>query len=193
MKILIFTDSHGDYLIHERIITKAKKENVNLIICGGDVTIFGNHSQEIIAHLDSANIPIFFIHGNHEDEDEIKRLVLESQNITWLHNEILLKDDFAFIGFGGGGFSETEPEFLELTQKLKHDNVILITHQPPYGTQLDCVNELFSGNKDFREFIEKQQPLFAISGHIHETFQKTDTIKKTKLINPGPKGVIIEI
>jgi Icc-related predicted phosphoesterase len=44
-----------------------------------------------------------------------------------------------------------------------------------------------------RRVIEETNPDLCICGHIHETFGKHDQIGNTKIINVGPKGVIINI
>jgi Icc-related predicted phosphoesterase len=41
--------------------------------------------------------------------------------------------------------------------------------------------------------IDKLQPDLALCGHIHETFGQSATIGKTKVINVGRDGVIINI
>ncbi|MBS3097214.1 hypothetical protein J4209_00295 [Candidatus Woesearchaeota archaeon] len=42
-----------------------------------------------------------------------------------------------------------------------------------------------------KTFILKVKPDLAISGHLHENAGKEDKIGKTKIVNPGPFGKII--
>jgi Icc-related predicted phosphoesterase len=74
------------------------------------------------------------------------------------------------------------------------EKTILVTHAPPHKTKLDEMREGYHvGNKSIREFIEKAKPSVAVSGHIHETFEKVDKIGETVIVNPGPGGAIIDI
>ena len=58
---------------------------------------------------------------------------------------------------------------------------------------LDFVPEKHVGNKDYRKFIERVNPKLVICGHIHETVGLTDKIGKTKVINPGWEGIVVEL
>jgi len=100
--------------------------------------------------------------------------------------------------FAGNGFSSTDPEFRKWGNRVKKDlkkkdKVILITHAPPHNTNLDRIMGDPTGNKDIRKFIEKVDLVLAIAGHIHENEGAEDVIKGTKVVNPGPIGMIFEV
>jgi len=78
-------------------------------------------------------------------------------------------------------------------KKNKGKKIILVTHAPPYRTNLDNIEGDSCGNKAIRNFIDKVKPDLVISGHLHENAGKGDKIKNTRLINPGPFGKIIVI
>lgn len=87
-------------------------------------------------------------------------------------------------------FSKIFKKLNSLILKSKNP-VILISHNTPYKTKLDKINNPKSPvhNKHYgsvitRNLIDKHQPLLCISGHIHEGFGKTK-IKKTTCINTG--------
>ena len=108
------------------------------------------------------------------------------------------KDGHLFMGYGGGGFGFTDKNFEKIAERFKRliredDKVILVTHAPPYGTKTDKIGKEHCGNKSIRKFIEKEKPDLAICGHIHECAGKEDKIGKTKIVNPGWKGKILEI
>jgi Icc-related predicted phosphoesterase len=80
----------------------------------------------------------------------------------------------------------------------KDKKVILITHDPPHGTNLDAITELdpdahskllHTGSMGVRKIIEEYQPYASFHGHIHESNVLTrsyhDTIGKTISFNPG--------
>ena len=197
MKILVFADTHGSKTHLERI--KVKSKEADLIICSGDITLFAKHQKEILEHLDSFNKTIIITHGNHEEESSLRRMCSKTKNIKYIHNEAIIIEDITIIGHGGGGFSSDYPDFkqnikqfIELSKKTK--KTTLLTHAPPFESKLDEMNKGWHvGAASYKEFIDKAQPDYALSGHIHENFGKKDKIGKTTLINPGPNGEIINI
>ena len=63
-------------------------------------------------------------------------------------------------------------------------------HSPPFVTQLDLIQGGKStGSRSIRTFIEENQPLLTLHGHIHESPQLsgayTDRLGETLSINPG--------
>ena len=194
MKILSFVDLHGDK--DALNILKFKAKMVDLVICAGDITIFENHLSKLVREISNFNKPVLMLHGNHENASTLKEECSLYDNIFFLHKGIYEFNGVVFIGYGGGGFSERSPGFNSFIGKIKpflKEKNVLITHGPPYGVTIDYIHNSHVGNKDFLNFIRKEQPNLVISGHIHETAGKQDKIGKTKIINPGPSGKIIEI
>ena len=198
MKILAFTDIHGNEHILQEVAKLAKKKKPDLIICPGDITVFEKKMKEILEKLNKIEIPLFIIPGNHEEAGDMKKLCDKLENVVFLHRGVFEVDDYLFFGYGGDGFSRENLEFEKVAKsvekRLKGKKVVLITHQPPYGTKLDDL-EYFEhvGNKSYRKFILKNKPVLALSGHLHENFGAIDKLGKTVLINPGPLGKIIQI
>ena len=90
-----------------------------------------------------------------------------------------------------------DAEFRKLARewygKYKGQKIVLVTHQPPLGTTLDLLGNKHVGNKDYRQWIERLQPKLVIAGHLHETAGATDIIGKTRVVNPGWEGMVIEL
>jgi Icc-related predicted phosphoesterase len=68
--------------------------------------------------------------------------------------------------------------------------VIYIMHSPPFGTKLDLIlGGKSTGSRSIRAFIEKNQPLLTLHGHIHESPEVSgaymDRIGETLCVNPG--------
>ncbi|MEM4500027.1 MAG: metallophosphoesterase family protein [Candidatus Woesearchaeota archaeon] len=189
MKILLITDTHG--LIPE------KTENVELILHAGDISFFEEDLGKILKKWDTLNIPIFLIHGNHESEEAIEFYIKKLKNIQFIHNKIIIFKNIIIAGIGGGGFSYSNPDTKSIEIEMKRLKIkkldIFITHAPPYGTNLDLLENEHVGNIEFRRFIEKYQPKICVCGHLHENFGKMDKIGTSKLVNPGFEGAIIEI
>ncbi len=69
-------------------------------------------------------------------------------------------------------------------------NTIYVIHAPPYNTKLDIITTKdHVGSKAVRNFIEKEQLLLTLHGHIHESPSMSgsylDRIGKTTCINVG--------
>ena len=114
-----------------------------------------------------------------------------------MHKQIKEIDGITFVAHGGGGFSKEYPDFDKWTEenksKFEGKKMVLITHAPPYETKLDLMHIGHVGSVSYKRFIEKYQPILALSGHIHETFTKEEKIGETLASNPGPNGKLFEI
>jgi len=200
MKLLAFTDLHLSSVAYKKIKQKVKKQNPDLLICAGDVTIFEQGLDFILKKLNQLKKKILIIHGNHETAIVMKKLCKKYNNIIFIHKKQYNHNNHIFFGYGGSGFSLVEPEFYktgekfaEIIKKNKDKKIIFITHAPPYKTNLDLVVSSHCGNKTLKHFIVRNKVDLHICGHLHENFGKKDRIKGTDIINPGPYGKIIRI
>ena len=198
MKILAFVDLHGSHKALEEISKKAK--DASIIVCAGDVSIFENELQSILHHLNRLNKKVLIIPGNHESGIDISMLAKPFKNIINIHKKSIIESGFLFLGYGGGGFSMVDRQFEKLGKKFekeikknKDKKIILVTHAPPYKTNIDKIAGEHCGNKSLRNFILKAKPDWVISGHLHENAVKHDKIGKSIVINPGPFGKIITV
>jgi Icc-related predicted phosphoesterase len=194
MKILVFTDVHGNPAAIRQIINKSKE--ADLLICAGDLIDWGNLEKTIKLFKD-IHKKILIIHGNHEDYDELKYLCKKYDFLIDIHLKKLKINDVIFFGFGGGGFVQRDLELEDAMKKLKFDEkekLVFVSHGPPYGTKLDYLDHLksYRGSKTLTEFIKKFKPKFAICGHLHENEKKEDKIGNTTILNPGKYGKFIE-
>ncbi len=193
MKILAFTDIHSNSSYLKEVYKKFKNENPDIIICSGDISFFSIDIKKIKRNLEKFDKIVLLIHGNHETPKFIDKLC--SKNIINIHKKIFEFQGLNFVGYGGGGFEyddkNLEEYFNNLNYKLK--NWVLITHAPPFDTKLDVIGKYHVGSKSIKRVIEKFRPILEICGHLHENFYIKDKKNQTLIINPGPKGTIIEI
>lgn len=195
MKILAFTDLHGEIRLVKKLARKAKKADIAL--CAGDFTVFESGTKQMLSAMNRIGKKVMLIHGNHESERRVEKECKRLRNVIYIHKKAAAVEfngkKYTFIGYGGGGFSLTDPGFERFASRhAKKENLILITHAPPHKTRLDKLWE-HRGCRSIAKFIRKAKPLLAVSGHFHENFGKKDRIGKTLLVNPGPKGMIIEV
>jgi uncharacterized protein len=198
MKILAFVDLHGSLSALKDI--KKKSKNADILVCAGDFTIFEQGIEHVMGALNKLKKDVLIIHGNHEDEDLVRELCLVYDNLYFLHNNHFIKDDVLFLGWGGGGFSETDKSFekrdkrfKDLMKKNKEKAVVLVTHAPPYGTKIDRIGKEHCGNKSIFKFIKKHKVDLGFSGHLHEDSGKMDKIDKSTVMNPGPHGKVVNL
>ncbi|MBR9691714.1 hypothetical protein GOV06_02915 [Candidatus Woesearchaeota archaeon] len=197
MKILAFVDLHGNKAALRKVIERAKKKDIELVVCAGDFTIFGEAQEFIMSKLNKIGKPVLFVHGNHEDDDELRKDCKKFENCKFIHKSAFRWENYLFIGWGGGGFSFRDRGFEKETKRFKNmikkeDKVVLITHAPPYNTKIDKIYGEHAGCKSIRKFIEKVKLVLAISGHLHPCVGE-DKIKGIRIINPGYKGKVLVI
>ena len=198
MKIYTFTDLHGDIDALIKIRKRVKASKPELVLCPGDMSIFGSDLRFLMKELDKVNIPVLMLHGNHETVSEMKQSCKGLKNIKLVHRKIYTHKNYKILSYGGGGFDYTDPIFVktmkEMKQKIKKgDKIILMNHQPPYNTKI-CLRHFGQvGSKSITAFIKKEQPILALSGHIHEAEGKKQKIGKTLVLNPGYEGVLLNV
>lgn len=195
MKILVFTDVHGNPTAIKQVINKSKE--ADLLVCAGDIIDWGD-LEKTIKLFKEANKKILIIPGNHEDYSELKSLCKKYDFLVDIHLKKFKINDIVFFGFGGGGFSKIDKELQEIMEDLefdKNEKLVFVSHGPPFGTKLDYLDNMqsYRGSKTVREFIKKFHPKFAVCGHLHENEKKEDKLGDTVILNPGKYGKIIEV
>jgi Icc-related predicted phosphoesterase len=202
MKTIAFVDLHGDKKNYNRLKKRISKESPDFLICCGDFTIFENSIKEMMRKISKFNGKVFLVHGNHEEEKVVAKLAKQYKNIEFVHGRVVWFRNLAIVGWGGGGFTVKDVEFEDFAKKVKKDlkkykkedkKIILVTHAPFYGTELDKINGGHHGNKSFTKFIRSFKVDYGFCGHFHENKGKEDLIRKCKVFNPGPKGKVVEI
>lgn len=194
MKLLLCSDIHDP--ASEMPLLREKALGVDLVVCAGDMGLFGRGLVEVLEDFNSWGVPVFVIHGNHEDLRDVSLICDSLKNVMFFHGELVNFQGLTLIGWGGGGFSFRDRGFERFVSSLDLDfsRSILVTHGPAFETCLDEVQRgVHVGNDSFRSFILKKKPLVAVSGHIHETSGLVCDLEGVVLINPGPEGVVIEL
>tara|TARA_Y100000310_G_scaffold342731_1_gene447130 strand:+ start:1527 stop:2114 length:588 start_codon:yes stop_codon:yes gene_type:complete len=195
MKILAFADMHSDKEA-QKVLLKAGKD-VDMIICAGDISWFGEDLKKILKAFDKLKVQMFIIPGNHEDEG-LEELCKKTKHITYAHKALYQHKGYSFLFYGLNGFStkdEYAKKFFDTAMKdvKKNQIKIFVSHGPPYGTKLDDIKGEHCGDKELRKAIKKYKPQLFICGHFHDNFGKQQVLKQTLMINPGPTGKILEI
>lgn len=172
MKILVASDIHGNLFALAQLKTEA--QNVDLVLFCGDITSKYNDSeiQQKCAHelyeiFDEIRVPCRFIQGNCDNfELNYKYYLSKEESINGIR---IIPFEYVLPTPGGVTFRETSEEFIaQELEKIDGHNSIMLAHQPPFGAG-DAVNEtLHVGSHAIKAWIEKNQPLYWLCGHIHE-------------------------
>lgn len=194
MRILAFVDLHANEMVLAELTKRAKE--ADLVLCAGDMSIFGMQLYDMLEAMNKWGKPVFLIHGNHEDPSLLEDVNEHYENLHFVHGIEKEFDGISVLGWGGGGFSERDPQLAAFAKKLKPKRTrILMFHGPPKGTAADYRPdwEVHVGCLTRRDVVERLEPVVAICGHIHESFGAQSMIGRTLVLNPGPLGKFISI
>jgi len=195
MRILALTDLHGKTTVLPQMANMLS--GADLVVLCGDITHFGREPEmkAVIRQIQTWNQHIFAVSGNCDYPEAENFLANEAITLTL---RTRLFGEFQLTGLNGSlpCPGRTPQEFSEEEYSALLDDLtiqpgkplILVSHQPPFGTLTDQVSPGYHvGSSSVRHFIEKHQPLVCFTGHIHEGIA-IDHIGKTAIVNPGPAG-----
>ena len=206
MKILFVSDKVVEHLYS---ITIAERyQDIELIIGCGDLPYY--YLEFILSML---NVPLFYVHGNHDPEREY---LSDGSFITGpaggsnLHRRLYKEKDLLLVGLEGSIRYKSDACF-QYTQQEMWLNVfsliprlfinkllygryvdILVAHSPPYGIH-NGEDRIHVGFKAFLWFLKIFKPRYMIHGHRH--VYRSDEVTQThyldtKVVNIYPYKVI---
>jgi len=196
LKVLAAGDFHGDPKTAERLAKKAEKEHVDLVILTGD--LFGLvKTKDIIKPFKQRHQTVVFVPGNWETAEEAKSFGKE-YNVKNIEDHYLKYKDVGIFGIGAADwtlFPPDQPTFEHLRkdfEKIKNlEKKIMVSHIHAADTKSELSG--IPGSKGIRQAIEKFQPDIFLSGHIHELEGVEEKVGKTRVINVGKSGKVIEL
>lgn len=180
MKIAIISDIHANIPALSSVLEDIKKNQVDSIICLGDVATLGPSPREAIKMIKDLNCPCII--GNHEEvlfhpenaEDyDIKGELLD-RTIHWCLNK-LNSEDINFLKT----FVPT------LSIKLENNKNLFCYHGSPTSSIGTINNE--TTNNEIDDFFKSYEPIsIAIGGHSH--IQMVREHKDLLIVNTGSVG-----
>ena len=196
MRILAFTDFHGNQEAYRHAKKLIANEKPDFVIVAGDLINYdSNRAKQLLLDLATVEHPVYFVPGN-MDGRELGDWA-GGENVRALHVRCKNNQGVSLIGLGGSPhgpfrtvfeYSEEEAETLleKAAKNCGSGLLILVSHCPPKNTKVDQVSSgEHIGSIAVRRFIEKTAPTLVVSGHVHES-QGTDTIGSTTIVNTGP-------
>lgn len=200
MKILAASDIHGDTKLARTLARKAEKENVDYVILCGDLTYAESSTSGIIGPFAKKKKKVILIPGNHETLATADFLA-ELYGATNLHGYSIKLGDIGLFGCGSaniGPFSLDDREIYDILKKgykrlrgIKKK--IMVSHVHPADTLIGKLTTHFEGSKGVKKAISSFKPDILLCGHVHEAEGIEEKVGKTRVINVGRRGKIIEV
>lgn len=193
LRILAAADIHGSLDIAKKLAQKGKQEKVDLVVLAGDLYGYDKSNEEILEPFRKMGQKVIFVPGNCDFDEECKMLERKGKNI---HNYYVTYDGVGIIGIGNPNWklSLDDKDFNMMKknfEKMKPKKKILVSHLHPHGTKAEFSG--IPGDKILRNAVKEFEPDLLIAAHIHESEGIEDKIGKTKVIQVGKKGKILEI
>lgn len=187
MRLLVISDIHGRKKVIEWTNARIRDHDIDAVLVLGDITQFGPMSwaEEFLSDLDA---PGYAIPGNC-DPPAITEFI--EKGGTSLHGRKIELGGYVLIGVGGSNptIFETpnemsEEEICDIVSPLMEEEVILVSHAPPYGILDVPPSGSHTGSTCLRDLIDEFKPRVVLSGHIHEA-RGIVREKGTIFMNPG--------
>ena len=197
MKLLIFSDIHGDKAALEKLMAM----EADYYFADGDLANWGRGLDQLGPILEKRAEKMYVLPGNHESEDDVARFC-EQYGFHAFHGQSLEVAGYKIAGLGYSNPTpfDTPGEYTEeeLAARLEKfaglEPLILICHAPPKNTQLDRADEgQHFGSQAVRDFIDRYQPRYFYCGHIHEAAGQIAVIGRTQAANVGKRGMMLDI
>ncbi len=197
MKLLIFSDLHGDTLALQRLMATP----ADYYICAGDLVNFGRNLDAMGELMRPHADRVYVLPGNHESAHQITDFCARF-GFHDFHGLTFEVQGFHVTGLGysnptpfntPGEYSEEELETrLHAFDGLKP--MISICHAPPHGTMLDRITNLrHAGSRSIRAFLQREQPRYFFCGHIHEAAGVGQKLGPTSAMNVGKRGYLLDL
>lgn len=188
MRILLLTDIHGNTERLQKILDEVG--DVDFVLAAGDITDFGSpEDASEVAEMLKGKAPTLAVPGNCDPEGVPEAL---DEAGVLVDDRIREMGEYQVVGIGGSNLTpfDTPREFTEeeLAKRLElaaeaEEPWVLLSHAPPHNT-VDITQNAHVGSESVRKTVEKEGPVLAVSGHVHEA--KGDMyLNGSFVVNPG--------
>lgn len=198
MKILAASDLHGDSRLTKKLAARALKENVDLVVLCGDLTGF-EETNNLIKPFTDKKQKVIILPGNW-DSFATTDFLAHFYGVRNIHGYSAVYDNVGFFGAGSADIGPrsiiSEREMMQTLNKAHSglkgiEKKVMLTHMHPAKSKSEFSG--ISGSKAIEKAIKKFKPDLLLHGHIHEAGGMEEKIGKTRVINVGKKGKILEI
>lgn len=168
MRVGIIADLHGGLNEMQQALGFLQTQDVDMVICAGDLVDFGNYGDEVVEYIIDAKIPC--VKGNHDHQATQKQVLRQRKRDVDKATTLL------------------RPETLEHLEKLPdqirfewENKTILLTHATPWGEDMYVYPD--STTPLLRRVVKEAHADITILGHTHRPMWID--INGSIIINPG--------
>ena len=193
LKILAAADLHGSLDVARSLAKKGLREKVDLIVLAGDIYGYSEGDENIFGPFVDAGQKVVFVPGNCDFDEEHERLRKKAKSI---HNYYVTYGDVGIAGIGSPNWklSLDDGDLVAIRnnfERMKPKKRILVSHLHAAGTMAEFSG--IAGEEILRDAVKEFKPNLLISAHIHEAEGIEDRIGKTRVVQVGRRGKIIEV
>lgn len=197
LRILAAGDLHGSRDLAEKLAKKAKKEKVDLVVLAGDIHGPVEDSKGLIGPFLKRKKKVVFVPGNWDTSIEAAS-IRNIYDIKNLDGYYVNYNGVSILGVGNPDF-ELEMDDKKAWEKLKRNfekisvgnKKVLVSHVHPHGGKAEFSG--FPGSKALRKAIDKFKPDLVIASHVHEAEGIEEMIGKSRVIQVGRRGRVVEV
>ena len=170
-RYLVLSDVHRREWVPAAAREIIKEHSLDAVVLLGDLTHFGppQLAEELIRELGTK---CYAVPGNC---DPLGTEAYIKSAGTSLHGVRMKVDGRTWGGLGGSNpsifrtpFEMPEEEMAKLLAPIMEEGMVLVLHNPPYGTFDTTFSGMHVGSTAVAEAIKKCKPSVVLSGHIHE-------------------------
>jgi uncharacterized protein len=195
-KVLVFSDIHGDVRALERLIAT----EADYYVAAGDLVTFARGLDRVGEVLQRHGDRVLVIPGNHESAADIARFCA-TYGLRDVHSQAFTLGavSVAALGYSCPTPFDTPGEYSEAELAARLQTLgearpqVLFCHCPPKNTPLDRIRDgLHAGSTAIADFLAAQQPQYFFCGHIHEAEGADVRLGRTRAINVGKRGFLLD-
>ena len=202
MRIICIADLHGEAWRLKQL--RPEIDRADLLLFAGDLTDFGGRKDldALLEILSDSPVPMAAVAGNCDRPGVGKGLEEAGLSVDGYARTFPIGQGHVnVIGSGGAilrsGMTPNEKKEADLASALEKGlrsfdtqadvvgPLIVLTHNPPWGSQSDLRYGDHVGSRALRQVLDARSPTLWISGHIHES-RGSGICGSTLVVNPGP-------
>jgi len=197
VKLLIFSDIHSNHKALEQLMAT----EADYYFAAGDLVNWARGLEQCGKIMQPRGERVYVLPGNHESAPQIATFCAQFGLHNFHEQTIRIgQHHVAGLGYSSPTPFNTPGEYseAELAERLARfeslNPLVLICHAPPHGTALDRVRDgVHAGSRSIRDFVDRRQPDYLFCGHIHEAEGVEIALGKTKAVNVGKRGYLLEL
>ncbi|MBC7876796.1 MAG: metallophosphoesterase family protein [Anaerolineales bacterium] len=149
MRIAFISDIHGNYIAYQAVLADINSQNIDQVICLGDVATLGPQPKEVLNALKESKCVL--IRGNHDeallDPEQAEKFEIAEHlvpDLFWCREQ-LTEEDLKFIGSFRSTYEITLPN--GVSTLCFHGSPLSVTHLIQSTTPTELLDKYFEGQK----------------------------------------------